>query len=115
MGTVNTVERNEVFGLIRPYIDAHTLGVSVAAQLLLDCGYRVVIGDNAISKAVSNIKKTENAHLLKTWVQKNRITRIGFSYRLDPKNALENFTDIFTVLKRNKLLAEDGGYIRKIY
>src|SRR5579871_3546717 len=33
---------DEVFGFLRPSVDAHTLGISSVEQLLADCGYASV-------------------------------------------------------------------------
>ena len=42
------VTENEIFGFIRPEIDAHTLGISTVSKLVEDCGYRVIIADATI-------------------------------------------------------------------
>ena len=34
-----------VYGFLKASLDAHTMGVLAASDLLRDCGYRVVIGD----------------------------------------------------------------------
>ncbi len=110
-----TVTRNDVFGLIRPDIDAHTLGISTVATLIEECGYRVVIGDARINTAVSEINKPDNLSLLNNWISKNKITRLGFSYRLDPSDAQLNFGKVYNLLKQNNKFKEQGGSLIQIY
>lgn len=109
------IELNEVFGLIRPDIDAHTLGISAVGKLIQSCGIQVVIGNAKLSKALSEISKVENISFLKRWILENKVTRLGFSYRLDPKNAQLNFGRIYRLLADNQLLADQGGPIEAVY
>ena len=106
---------DDVFGFIRPDIDIHTLGISTLAKLLQDCGYKVLIGDATIATAVSQISKLDNISLLLKWIIQHNITRLGFSYRLDPANAQLNFGKIVYMLRNNKMFAEQGGPIQKLY
>lgn len=106
---------DDVFGLIRPYVDAHSIGLSTVGKLLNDCGLKVVYGDSLISKALDIISRANSISFIKSWILKNKITRIGYSYRLDPQNGLNNFGKTVYQFKQNKLLVEDGGPIIQIY
>ena len=106
---------HEVFGFIKPYIDVHTLGITTISNLLKDCGYQTFIAPTAISEAIVNINKLNNFSLLKNWIITNNITRLGFSYRLDPQEACEYFCRIYSLLKDYKLFAENGGILRGIF
>mgnify|MGYP001092975030 CR=1 FL=1 len=106
---------NEVFGFIRPQVDAHTLGIAVISGLLRHCGYRVCIGDAAISAAVDEVNKLDHISLLSQWIRKEHISRLGFSYRLDPFAAQQAFGKVFHLLKENNLYSEQGGPIRQVY
>ena len=53
---MQTIHDNEIFGFIRPRVDAHTLGIAVISSLLKDCGYRVCIGSAYIAEAVDEIQ-----------------------------------------------------------
>ena len=75
----------------------------------------VHIGNAAISKAVDEINKVDNISFLNNWILTQRITRLGFSYRLDPANAQLAFGKVFHLLKENKLFEAQGGPLRKIY
>ncbi len=112
---VTRMTHNDIFGLIRPEIDVHTLGVSTVGRLLEECGYKVIVGDALVAKAVAQISHIDNISLLKKWILDNRITRIGFSYRLDPRSAQLNFGKVYNLIKDNKLMKEDGGPIIQLY
>jgi len=106
---------NEVFGFIRPDIDIHNLGVTTVGKLLEDCGYKVLIGDAMIASAVAQISKLDNISLLTKWIYQHQITRLGFSYRLDPSNAQLYFGKIVYLLRSNEMFSEQGGPLRKLY
>lgn len=105
----------EIFGLIRPEVDAHTLGVSAVGRLIENCGYKVYYGDTIIAQALSKISKIDNISLLISWIKTNKISRLGFSYRLDPIDAQLNFGKVFHLLKENDLFFEQGGNLNQIY
>jgi hypothetical protein len=106
---------DEVFGLIKTNIDAHTLGISTVAHLLKQCGYGVIISDKNVSNSIEHIRKNNNWTLIKNWIYENKISRIGFSYRLDPEEARKYFLELYYQLKNNNILIEDGGSIRGIF
>jgi len=105
---------NEIFGFVKPIIDIHTLGISTISNLLKSCGYKIRIATEDISNAVTFIMKIDNFEIFRRWVIHNNITRIGFSYRLDPKDGSDYFCKLFYQIKKNKMLFEDGGMIRGI-
>lgn len=112
---VTIVNRNDVFGLIRPDNDAHTLGISAVATLIEECGFKVIIGDAGITAAVAEIQRPENISLLCRWISGNKITRLGFSYRLDPADAQLSFGKVYNLLKQNNMFKEQGGTLVQVY
>lgn len=110
-----TVAPRDVFGLVRPDIDVHTLGVSMVGKLLSDCGYRVHIGDAALAAAVAGIHKINNISLLVAWIQAHGITRLGFSYRLDPASAVQNFGRVYCQLQDHRMFRDQGGPLVGLY
>jgi hypothetical protein len=106
---------NEVFGLVRPDVDVHTLGIATVGKLLEDCGYRVIYANYEITSAISNISKLDNISLLIKWIIDNKISRIGFSYRLDPYDAQKSFGKVFHLLKAHNQFKEQGGSLNQIY
>ena len=109
-----SVQSDDVFGLIRPENDIHTLGISTFGKIIEDCGYKVIIGNASVVKAVSQVSKINQIDVLKNWIVKENISIVGFSYRLDPSDAQYSFGKVYYFLKQNKLLKEDGGPINKV-
>ncbi len=109
------LERGEVFGLVKTSLDAHTLGVSVIQQLLEACGVRVVVADNAIATAIEGGTQDEKAGVIRAWILANDITRLGFSYRLDPGQAIACFARlVYQIDSDPRLAAHRGGTLRAI-
>ncbi|GIV21748.1 MAG: hypothetical protein KatS3mg023_3499 [Armatimonadota bacterium] len=106
---------DEVFGLIHPAIDAHTLGISSVAQLLQECGYTVVIADASVCDAANQPSYLDNIEIVLHWIRQHGITRLGFSYRLDPAEGAERFGRLLHQLRERRMLAEQGGPLRGIY
>jgi hypothetical protein len=105
----------DIFGLLRPAIDAHTLGLTSVARLLDECGFQTVLADADICEAAGNPAKADAISLLEQWIRRGRITRLGFSYRLDPKEGAEAFGRLVHQLQKRRLLSEDGGPITRLY
>ena len=106
---------DEVFGFLRPGVDAHTLGISYVESLLVDQGCRVVVADADICDAANHPSSMENAARLTAWLRANRITRIGFSFRLDPLDGVGRFERLMYQLDVRQLLNRSGGPIRAVY
>jgi len=109
------VQQGEVFGLVRPHIDAHTLGISSVSKLIKECGFNVIIGDAKVISAVENVKSANNLSLLIWWINNNNITRLGFSYRLNPYEGQIFFGKIYNLLKQNNQFQDQGGKLIQIY
>lgn len=106
--------RKERFAFIKPYSDVHTLGVNSIAELLKDCGYEVVVGDEHIEHTVNDIRFERNQKELVKWINDNRITHIGISYRLDEDIAVSIMGHLMKTLRDHQLLAYQGGPIGTI-
>ena len=107
----SNLQKTSIFGFIKPLIDVHTMGMFTMANLLRDCGYRVVIAGDDVGSAVQDVSKLNNYGLIKKWIIDNNISRLGFSYRLDPSEGCDYFVSLFEHLKGDKMLASDGGCI----
>ena len=105
----------DVYAFIKPSLDAHTLGVNSAAELLRDCGYKVIIADEDIAKAVDNFKHELNRQLVLDWLDQHKVTRIGLSYRLDQDAAVQMVGHFMYELQNRSLLFYQGGPIRAVY
>ena len=102
---------HDVFGFIKPLVDVHTMGIFTMANLLRDCGYKVYIANDDVAEAVEGIHKLNNYSLVKKWILDNHINRLGFSYRLDPKEGCDYFMSLYEHLKGDMMLKEDGGSV----
>lgn len=105
----------DVFGFIKPLVDVHTMGVYTMANLLRDCGYRVHVSNDDVNEAVEQIHKINNYSLVKSWIVKNGITRLGFSYRLDPVEGCDYFLSLYHHLKDDNMFADNGGQLQQIF
>ena len=110
----NKVLSQDVFGFIKPLVDVHTMGIYTIANLLRDCGYKVVMAKDDINEAVEDLKKVNNYSLLKHWVEVDNINRIGFSYRMDPKDGCDYFMTLYEQLKSDNMFVEQGGPIKEM-
>lgn len=107
--------KTDCFGLVRPAVDAHTLGLSAVGQLLADCGYQSVTGDAAICAACGRPEDPEAAALLERWLRAHRVTYLGVSYRLDPREGAHVFGRLLHELKARRLLASQGGPLQGLF
>ena len=104
----------DIFGFIKPLVDVHTMGLYTMANLLRDCGYKVVIAKDDICEAVEKIQKINNYSLVKRWILDNNINRIGYSYRLDPIEGCDYFMRLYTHLQNDNMFVEQGGIIKEM-
>lgn len=105
----------DIFAFVKPSLDAHTLGVNSVAELLHDCGYTILLGDDEISKAMNDFKYNINRKIVLDWIKDNNVTQIGLSYRLDQDEAVTLIGYLMYELKSNKMLEYQGGPIKAIY
>ncbi|MCD6496282.1 MAG: hypothetical protein J7K54_03360, partial [Candidatus Aenigmarchaeota archaeon] len=108
-------KRRPVIGLAMTSVDAHTLGVSFLSELLSESGYRTVTADSSVRDALDNPQKLNNAGLIEKWIRDNDINLLGFSYRLDPNDAVDTFGRLMYQLADRKMFKEDGGPLSRVY
>lgn len=106
------------FGFLRSSLDAHTMGIFSAAVLLARCGQRVAIADEAVCGAAASaatMEDPENRALIKTWLRDNGVTRLGFSYRLDPRSGAEIFSRLVELLRSEGMFSGRSGHLQAVY
>ncbi len=104
------------FGLVKSGLDAHTLGISSLSQLLEECQIPVFIASASVCESVDKITHAAYFEKFKSWIKKNNITYLGFSYRLDPKQALEVFGKLVAQIEKKEVLSKNTeGQIKNIY
>ena len=107
--------KSEAFGLIKTLIDAHTMGVHAAAALLHDCGYRVLISPQNVEYAMERIASDSAQKIILDWIDDNRISRLGFSYRLDPDTAVELMGRLIHLLNSKGYYGSPDSKIKSIF
>lgn len=103
------------FGLIRPALDAHTLGLNAVARLLRDQGVVVVAADPELCEAANQPCYPGCAHAIERWVRAHGITHLGFSFRLEPATGVALFDAFLSQLKARRLLLSQDGPLRGLY
>lgn len=103
------------YGLIKPAIDAHTLGINSAAELLRNCNYDVIIADDSIAEAMNDYKYEIKRKAVVDWIKANDISRLGISYRLDQGDAVNMLGYLIEEIKKARLLKFQGGQIQYIF
>ena len=103
------------FAFIKPSLDAHTLGVNSAVELLRDCDYEVLVADETIARAMNDIKYETNQKAVIEWIKKEGITRIGISYRLDEDDAISIVGYFMKALSAANLLDYQGGQVKSLF
>jgi hypothetical protein len=105
----------DVVGLLHPSIDAHTLGVASVFSLLESCGHRSILADEASSSSVMKLSSPGARVLLREWLTGNRVSCLGFSYRLDPEDGLRFLKHLIHFLHAEHLWAPQGGPLRRLF
>ena len=108
-------DNNIKYGFIKPAIDAHTLGINSAAELLRDCSYDVIIADDLVAKAMNDYKHETKRKIVINWIRENNVHRLGISYRLDQDDAVNMIGYIVEEMKKEKLMKFQGGQIDFIF
>ncbi|HUT57108.1 MAG TPA: cobalamin-binding protein [Phycisphaerae bacterium] len=107
--------KKDRFGLVRPAVDAHTLGISSVEQILRDCGYPCIVADAATCEAFGAPQDISSMAIISFWLRENRITYLGFSYRLDPDEGAALFGRLVRQLKEGRLLTAQGGPVKGLF
>lgn len=103
------------YGFIKPAIDAHTMGINSAAELLRDCGYEVFVADDLVAKAMNDYKHELRRKVVVDWIISNKIERLGISYRLDQDDAINMIGYLIGEIKKANLMKFQGGHIETIF
>ncbi len=109
------LKRSDRLGFIRPALDAHTLGIYSSAQLLADCGYISVIANRQACAACAHPESAMHASSIREWILQQRLTAIGFSYRLDPRDGADYFARFCRQLSKLRLFHSQGGPVKAVY
>lgn len=109
------LRREDRVGLVRPSVDAHTLGLASMAHLLGECGYTCFLADAQTCDFLNHLESPEGREGIVRWIAGAGITILGFSYRLDPGDGAALFERLYQVLADRRILAGQGGSIRGVF
>lgn len=106
---------DDVFGFLKSGLDAHTMGVNAALQLMSDCGYSTVLASEEICRDSEFLSQIDSSRRFSAWIRERNITVLETSYRLDPRAGAKWFGCIMEFLRKNRLLSEQGGSVRQLF
>ncbi len=103
------------YAFLKPAIDAHTLGLISASELLTECGYEVDIARHEIQEAIVRYRETSQIERVCTWLEESGAEHFALSYRLDGRDAVEMLGRLLYEAQERRLFAGQGGRIRQVY
>jgi hypothetical protein len=106
---------SDCLGIVKPGVDAHTLGVTSIAELLESCGCAIALAPDEVCRAASRPEGGPESEAIELWIRASRVTRLGFSYRLSPADGLSLFERLVRQLERRRLFADQGGPVASLY
>jgi hypothetical protein len=106
---------SDCLGILKPGIDAHVLGVTSVAGLLEECGCAVAVAPDEVCRAANRPEGGYESDAIERWVRGKRVTRLGFSYRLNPEDGAALFDRLVRQLERRRLFAGQGGPVISLY
>lgn len=103
------------YGLLKSSLDAHTLGINAIRGQLEECNQFVLVGSKELEIALREIENKDKQTLIKNWIIENKITHLGISYRLDPKDASNIIRNLIHMIKINHLFNNDDGPLKQCF
>lgn len=98
--------RGDRFGILRPLVDAHSLGIGMVKDLLENCGVTVAIAGHEPRHALGDLPADHAGREILRWIRGERLTSLGFSYRLDPEEGLRSFALVVELMRAAGLYPE---------
>lgn len=108
-------EPRTVYAFLKPAIDAHTLGLISAAELLRDCGYQVEIAPHPIQEAIVSYQDEHSLKLVLDWLENSKARHFALSYRLDGRDAKSILGRIMHEAQKRHLFLGQGGKLEQIF
>lgn len=103
------------FALLKPALDAHTMGINTLSESLRTCGYKVVVVPSEIVEALDGVRYQAKRRKIADWVKEENITHLGLSYRLDPEQGKDLVGYLLDEFLNRRMLVHQGGQIRGLY
>lgn len=112
---MTTAFASDVYAFLKPAIDAHTLGLISASELLIDCKYEVHIAKREIQEAIMSYRNENALAKILNWLKETRANHFALTYRLDGQDASMMLGYIIEAARRESLFHDQGGSLRYIY
>ncbi len=109
------LQPGEVFRTAPSRTRPHTLGISTVASLLREANHESVVGGRAIAEAIDSLNNPRSAATLITWLREYRVTRLGLSCRLDPRQAVDLIERLRFELQSSGHYGPSAQQIRGLY
>ncbi len=103
------------YAFLKPAIDAHTLGLITATELLRDCGYQVELAPHPIQEAIVRYRDDASLDKVLDWLQLSRARHFALSYRLDGRDAAMMLGRLIQAAAKRHLFIGQGGSIEQMY
>jgi hypothetical protein len=108
-GSVMHDRKKPRYGLLKPSVDAHTIGIHSVKNLLESCGYEVVLAEGEVSEALERYTDERMRLLVIDWIKTHNLQRVGLSYRLDEEEVVRLMGSLVEEMKRANLFDFQGG------
>lgn len=105
----------DTLGIIKPGVDAHTLGFSAIGGLLAEVGRRITVAPQDVCRASDRPEGEAESALIEGWIRRERVSILGFSYRLGPEEGVELLVRLVRMMERRSLFADQGGPVHSVH
>jgi hypothetical protein len=106
---------SDCLGILKPGVDAHVLGITSVAELIGECGCTALVAPEEVCQAANRPEGGPESDAIERWIRASRVTRLGFSYRLNPGDGVALFDRLVRQLERRRLFAGQGGPVVSLY
>ena len=103
------------FGFVKPSVDAHVLGITSIGDILTDLGKEVVYAPREVCQACDRPEGDLESAAIEAWIRGQRISLLGFSYRLSPEDGVDLLVRLVRQLERRSLFADQGGPVASLF
>ena len=115
MGMARTWSPSDRLGIVKPGVDAHTLGFSAVGGLLEEVGCEIVVAPQDVCVACDHPEGEHESALIQAWLRAQRVSILGFSYRLGPEEGVDLLARLVRMLERASFFADQGGAIHSVH
>ncbi len=105
----------EKYAFLKPAIDAHTLGLISATELLEGSGYQVELATRDIQEAIVRFRDPDAIDRVIKWLEGTKAAHFALSYRLDGRDAVQMLGRLIYQAQEARLFVGQGGQLKQLY